>query len=155
MYINDLLIYFWCIPLTQRRIERDWWRPPSGTRGDVAPFYPSQPGSHFFIRIYIYSFKTAAFRFSKFNIFEKYFHSNIKKILILISKFTNTFYNCILKVCHIGCRNFSSFSTQYLRWRIRKFLPFILGDPEVTANIYCKSRNLPNTDTQNYSTDLR
>ena len=32
---------------------------------------------------------------------------------------------------------------------------FILGDPEVTSNIYCKSRNLPNTDTQNYSTDLR
>ena len=31
----------------------------------------------------------------------------------------------------------------------------ILGDPEVTANIYCKSRNLPNTDTENYSTDLR
>ena len=31
----------------------------------------------------------------------------------------------------------------------------ILGDPEVTANIYCKSRNLPNTNTQNYSTDLR
>ena len=28
----------------------------------------------------------------------------------------------------------------------------ILGDPEVTANICCKSRN---TDTQNYSTDLR
>ena len=25
---------------------------------------------------------------------------------------------------------------------------YILGDPEVTANIYCKSRNLPNTDTQ-------
>ena len=31
----------------------------------------------------------------------------------------------------------------------------MLGDPEVTANIYCKSRNLPNTDTQNQSTDLR
>ena len=31
----------------------------------------------------------------------------------------------------------------------------LLGDPEVTANIYCKSRNLTNTDTQNYSTDLR
>ena len=31
----------------------------------------------------------------------------------------------------------------------------LLGDPEVTANIYCKSRNLPNTDTQIYSTDLR
>mgnify|MGYP006864283399 CR=1 FL=1 len=31
----------------------------------------------------------------------------------------------------------------------------LLGDPEVTANIYCKSRNLPNTDTQNYSTNLR
>ena len=31
----------------------------------------------------------------------------------------------------------------------------VLGDPEVTANIYCKSNNLPNTDTQNYSTDLR
>ena len=30
----------------------------------------------------------------------------------------------------------------------------ILGEPEVTANIYCKSDNLPNTDTQNYITDL-
>ena len=30
----------------------------------------------------------------------------------------------------------------------------LLGDPEVTANIFCISRNLPNTDTQNYSTDL-
>ena len=28
----------------------------------------------------------------------------------------------------------------------------ILGDPEVTANLNCKSRNLPITDTQNYST---
>ena len=32
---------------------------------------------------------------------------------------------------------------------------YVLGDPEVTTDIYCKSRNLPNTDTQNYSTDLR
>ena len=31
----------------------------------------------------------------------------------------------------------------------------VLGDPEVTANIVCKSRNLPGTYTQNYSTDLR
>ena len=31
----------------------------------------------------------------------------------------------------------------------------LLGDPEVTANMYCKSRNLPNTETENYSTDLR
>ena len=30
----------------------------------------------------------------------------------------------------------------------------VLGDPEVTANIYCK-QNLPNTDRQKYSTDLR
>ena len=30
----------------------------------------------------------------------------------------------------------------------------LLGDLEVTANMYCKSRNLPNTDTKNYSTDL-
>ena len=37
------------------------------------------------------------------------------------------------------------------------FLDFthILGDPDVTANIYCTSRNLPDTDTQYYSTDLR
>ena len=35
------------------------------------------------------------------------------------------------------------------------FGSYILGDPGVTANIYCKSRNPPNTDTQNYSTDLR
>ena len=25
---------------------------------------------------------------------------------------------------------------------------YILDDPEVTANMYCKSRNLPNTDTK-------
>ena len=31
----------------------------------------------------------------------------------------------------------------------------ILGDTEVTANIYCKSCNLPNTITQINSTDLR
>ena len=31
----------------------------------------------------------------------------------------------------------------------------ILGDPEFTANIYCKSRNLPNTEMKNNSTDLR
>ena len=37
------------------------------------------------------------------------------------------------------------------------FSPFnlVLGDPEATANICCKSRNLPNTDMENYSTDLR
>ena len=32
---------------------------------------------------------------------------------------------------------------------------YILGDPEVTANIYYKSCNLANTDKQIYSTDLR
>ena len=31
----------------------------------------------------------------------------------------------------------------------------ILGDPKVTENIYCKTCNLSNTDTQNHSTDLR
>ena len=31
----------------------------------------------------------------------------------------------------------------------------LLGHPEVTANTYCKSRKLPNTDTQDCSTDLR
>ena len=40
--------------------------------------------------------------------------------------------------------------------KARKRLPpkYVLGDPEVTSNIYCKSRKLPNTDTQNYSTDF-
>ena len=33
--------------------------------------------------------------------------------------------------------------------------PTLLDDPKFTANIHCKSRNLPDTDTQNYSTDLR
>ena len=28
-----------------------------------------------------------------------------------------------------------------------KTIYLLLGDPEVTANIYCKSRNLPNTNT--------
>ena len=32
---------------------------------------------------------------------------------------------------------------------------YTLGNPEITANKYCKSRNLPNADTQNCSTDLR
>ena len=31
----------------------------------------------------------------------------------------------------------------------------ILGVPYISANINCKSRNLPNTDMRNYSTDLR
>ena len=39
--------------------------------------------------------------------------------------------------------------------QLRPTFYVIVGDPEVTANIYCKSCNLPNTDTQNYSTDLR
>ena len=45
----------------------------------------------------------------------------------------------------------------WTNWRSALLMAFvkILGDPEVTANVYCKSRNLPNTDTQNYSTDLR
>ena len=42
-----------------------------------------------------------------------------------------------------------------MNWKKTKSGIFLLGDPEVTANIYCKSRNLPNTDTQNYTTDLR
>ena len=42
-------------------------------------------------------------------------------------------------------------------WSIKKkeIIKQVLGDPDVTANICCKSRNLPNTGTQNYSTDLR
>ena len=43
----------------------------------------------------------------------------------------------------------------YQSFLFATILFYILGDPEVTANIYCKSRNLPNTYTQNYSTDLR
>ena len=31
----------------------------------------------------------------------------------------------------------------------------ILGGPYITANAYCKSRNLPNTDIGIYSIDLR
>ena len=31
----------------------------------------------------------------------------------------------------------------------------VLGDPELTANINCKSRNLPNMDTDYYGIDLR
>ena len=27
--------------------------------------------------------------------------------------------------------------------------------PQISANIYCKLRNIPNTDVHNYSTDLR
>ena len=46
-------------------------------------------------------------------------------------------------------------SVEYMVNIINIFYAIILGDPEVTANIYCKSSNLPNTDTQNYSTDLR
>ena len=41
----------------------------------------------------------------------------------------------------------------YKRLTRRPYI-YLLGDPGVTANIYCKSRNLPNTDIQNYSTVL-
>ena len=37
----------------------------------------------------------------------------------------------------------------------RRYNDILLDDPEVTANIYCKSCNLPNEETQDYSTDLR
>ena len=35
------------------------------------------------------------------------------------------------------------------------FYFYLQSVPYITANIYCKSRNLPNTDTRNYSIDLR
>ena len=41
------------------------------------------------------------------------------------------------------------------RARPDKERTMLLGDPEITENIYCKSRNLPNKDTQYCSTDLR
>ena len=31
----------------------------------------------------------------------------------------------------------------------------VLGVPYITANLYCKSHNLSNTDIRNYSIDLR
>ena len=37
----------------------------------------------------------------------------------------------------------------------RKNSKYVTGVPYITANIYYKSRNLPNTDIHNYSTDLR
>ena len=40
-------------------------------------------------------------------------------------------------------------------FRSLELLAKILGDSEFTANVYGKSLNLPNTDTQNYSADLR
>ena len=47
-------------------------------------------------------------------------------------------------------------SQESVGWLVQPKYPYsVLGDPEVTANINCNSRNLPNTDTQNYSTDLR
>ena len=36
-----------------------------------------------------------------------------------------------------------------------EFEIYLLSDPEVTTNIYCKLCNLPNTDTKKYSTYLR
>ena len=45
------------------------------------------------------------------------------------------------------------FKDHFFVYLSRKIM--VLGDPEVTANIYFKSRNLPNTDTQNYGTVLR
>ena len=34
-------------------------------------------------------------------------------------------------------------------------LTIVTGVPYISANIHCKSRNLPNTDVHDYSTDLR
>ena len=44
---------------------------------------------------------------------------------------------------------------RYLAGYSKGSINSMLGDPEITASIYCKSSTLPNTDTQNYSTDLR
>ena len=56
------------------------------------------------------------------------------------------------KNLHIYAKNFNSDEWHKLHSMSKKL---ILDDPEVTPNIYCKSRSLPNRDTQNYSTDLR
>ena len=39
------------------------------------------------------------------------------------------------------------------KFRLENFI--VQSVPYITANIYCKSRNLPNTDIHNYSTDVR
>ena len=54
---------------------------------------------------------------------------------IIYTKITNPLFTTLIQI--INGRKYS-----------------VLGDPEVTANIYCKSRNPPNTDTQKYSTDF-
>ena len=70
---------------------------------------------------------------------------------------------CILNLIRISSKTYSFNTKKELLSSISDILglvtvfevPNILDDPEVTENIYCKSRNLPNMDTQNYSADLR
>ena len=61
---------------------------------------------------------------------------------------TNTLTDTLTNNIHTLYSN-----TRFLKTNILKLS--ILGDPEVTANIYCNSRNHPIMDAQNYSTDLR
>ena len=69
------------------------------------------------------------------------------------SSLSSNYIYCLLVYCIVlffGCIRFVHFAVFSFsvdnNW---------LVDPEVTANIYCKSRNLHNTDTQNYTTDFR
>ena len=50
---------------------------------------------------------------------------------------------------------FKGITNHLLRGQVDHGVSILLGDPDVTTNIYCKSRNLPKTDTQNYGTDFR
>ena len=71
-----------------------------------------------------------------------------------INAFANFFLRVdfiLLSLDWIRIHNFVIRMVLLLAWYISE----ILGDPEVTANIYCKSHDLNNTDTQNYSPDLR
>ena len=53
-------------------------------------------------------------------------------------------WNLKLAYHYPQCNNFNNLSVLYQCVTRTK----LLRDPEVTANKYCKSRNLPNTDTQ-------
>jgi len=59
-----------------------------------------------------------------------------------------------LESYQVRCRSRRHFHYCYMEANYTENVE-LLGDPEATANIYCKTRNLPNKDTQNYSTELR
>ena len=120
-------------------------------------------------------------RYGNSHLCSKLKRSKLTRYIMLLNQFHFSRSYCVYLLCH---RGFAGFFWSYVAdfYRLGEFTVFVilsyhdvsvdycngytctchvygraelLGVPYITVNIYCKSRNLPNTDIHNYSIYLR